>query len=208
MNSVTNDENEKLKINMMAKECDSIGQAVRNFILGEERIIALGLTIMGAALAYGLKEKINEILLILPIAVFGVMIYGSRLFHELMSMAGYKKYLEEKINNKVGENILFWELFISKEMHGSFPNKVLYIIYVIFLALTVYISLGTASKYYSKNIFWGMVIVISFLTIGLIISFIKMNRAFEKIYTLSKRESEKKVPEIKNIFPKGNKSSK
>lgn len=187
------DKKEEIKINLLIKECDSVGQGTRTLFLSSERVIALGFTIIAAGLTFGIKEKILEILLFLPIAVFGVLLYGIHISTELMSLGGYKCHLEEKINITLGENVLLWELFIAKERHGAFGGTFLYLIYALFLGLAVFISLSTALQHYTKSTFWGIVIVILFLTVALIISLYKMNKAFDRTYQIAKKRSKQKV---------------
>lgn len=186
------DKKEEIKINLLIKECDSVGQGIRTLLLSSEKIIALGFTIIAAGLTFGLKEKINEILLFLPFAVFGVLLYGIYIFTELMSLGGYKCHLEEKINKTLGENVLLWELFIAKGRHRAFVKYFLYLIYVLFLGLTVFISLSTAWQHYTKSTFGGIVIGILFLTVGLIIALNKMNKVFDRTYQVAKKRFEQK----------------
>jgi len=187
------DKREELKIELLIKECDSVGQEIKTLFLASEKVIGLGLAIIAAGLTFGLKEKINEILLFLPIAVLGVMLYGVHIFTELMSLGGYKCYLEERINTILGENILLWESFIAKERHRAFITYFLHFVYLLFLASTIYISLNTACRHYESRVFWGIVIVILTLSIGLIVSFVKMYRAFNKTYQMAKRQANQKI---------------
>jgi hypothetical protein len=77
---------EELKIGLLFKECDSVGQGIRNLSLLAEKISALGFAVIAAGLAYGIKENINEILLFLPFAFFGVLLYGIHVLTEGMSL--------------------------------------------------------------------------------------------------------------------------
>lgn len=187
------DTEEKHKNDVLFREYESVGQVIYTLFLTSEKIIALGFTVIAAGLTYGLKEEINEILLFLPVAVFGVLFYGVHLFTELMSLGGYKRHLEEKINVSVGENVVLWQLFIAKGRHKAFGKIFLYIIYLIFLGLTIFISLSTAWQHYTKSTFGCSVVIILFLGYGLIISLYKMNRAFEETYQIAKKSSEQKV---------------
>ena len=187
------DKREEFKIELLIKECDSVGQKIETLFLASEKVIGLGLAIIAAGLTFGLKEKINEILLFLPIAVLGVMLYGVHIFTELTSLGGYKCYLEERINTIFGENILLWESFIAKGRHHAFVTYFLHFVYLLFLASTIYISLNTACRHYESSVFWGIVIVILTLSVGLIVSLVKMYGAFNKTYQMAKRQANQKI---------------
>jgi hypothetical protein len=181
-------EKEKARLDLLMKEADTTGQGIRTILLTSERIIALGLTISGAGLAYGIKEKIYDVLLFLPVAVIGVFIYGTALFTELMSLGGYKKHLEEKINRLLGQNILLWESSIAHKRHSAFVKVALYIIYSLFLALTIYVSLSTALKYYVMATVWGLIILDLIMLIFLGITLIKMVKTFDETYLHAKSQ--------------------
>jgi len=187
------DKKEELKIDLLFKECDSVGQGIRNLSLLAEKISALGFAVIAAGLAYGIKENINEILLFLPFAFFGVMLYGIHILTEGMSLGCYKRHLEEKINITFGEHLLLWELFIAKERHGAFARFFLCIVYLFFLVCTGFISMKTALQNYTKSTFVFILIGILFSIVVLIISYCKMNRAFDRIYQIAKKQSEQKV---------------
>jgi protein-S-isoprenylcysteine O-methyltransferase Ste14 len=187
------DKKEELKIDLLFKECDSVGQAIRNFSLLAERISALGLAVIAAGLAYGIKEKINEILLFLPFAFFLVMLYGIHILTEGISLGGYKRHLEGRINNIFGEHLLLWELFIAKERHGSFARFFLSIAYLLFLVCFGFLSLKTALQNYTKSTFVFMLIGILFSVVILIISYCKMNRAFDRVYQIAKKQSKQNI---------------
>jgi len=182
-------EEEKLKIELLIKECESTGQAIRTMLLTNEKVMALGFTIISTGLVYGIKEKVSEILLFLPLAVFAVLFYGIRITAEIMSLGGYKRYLEENINSILRENVLLWESFIAPKMHRSFVLLLLYIVYTFFILLVVFISLQTIWRYYTKETFWFMVIFLLSLSICLIISLSNLYKAFDTTYQIAKEKS-------------------
>lgn len=187
-------EKEKARLDLLMKEADTTGQGIRTILLTSERIIALGLTISGAGLAYGIKEKIHDVLLFLPVAVIGVFIYGTALFTELMSLGGYKKHLEEKINHLLGQNILLWESSIAHRRHIAFVKFALYITYTLFLGLTIYISISTACRYYVTATFWCLITLDFTMLIFLGIALMKMAKTFDETYMHAKsqwRDSDK-----------------
>ncbi len=51
------DKREELKIELLIKECDSVGQEIKTLFLASEKVIGLGMAIIAAGLTFGLKEK-------------------------------------------------------------------------------------------------------------------------------------------------------
>jgi hypothetical protein len=188
------DGKEEIKINLLIKECDSVGQGIRTLFLSTEKFIGFGFTIIAAGLAYGIKEKINEILLVLPFALIGALLYVIDVSTEINSLGGYKCHLEETINMALGKNVLLWELFIAKERHRPVVRLFLYLVYSLFLGFTIFISLSTAWRCYTtKSIFFCILITILLLTAGLIISLHKMNVAFNRTYQIARKQSEQNL---------------
>jgi hypothetical protein len=169
------------KVEVLIKECEIVGKRLSDLVLMSEKIVALGFTIIAVGMSLGIKEKIYEILLVMPVAAFGVLSYGILVGSEIMSLGGYKRYLEEKINITFRENILLWESFIAKQRHRSFEVNFLNIIYALFLLFVIGISLSTTLQYYTKSTFVFMLAVILTLTFGLIIALYKMKKNEKKI---------------------------
>jgi hypothetical protein len=178
---------EKLRSEILVKEYEIIGQATRTLFLSSEKAIALGFTILGTGFIIGIKEKIEYMLLFLPFAVFGVLLYDINIATELGTMGGYKRYLEERINSELKERILLWELFLSEERHKSLAKKLSFPIYLIFTGLTVYFSLATAWESCPKWFFWCLVCVFLGFALGLISSVHKSYKAFAHTYEKCKR---------------------
>jgi hypothetical protein len=142
------DDKEKLKIELLIKEHDSIDKATRTLFLSSQTVLGIGITIIVAGLTIGLKENISGILLILPFAIYTIFFYWVHLSIQLASLGGYEGYLEDRINTFFGENLVFWQIGIAKkELHISFVTPFLFVIYSILLGVTAILSLKTASDY-------------------------------------------------------------
>jgi len=178
---------EELKIEILMKEYECVGQKIEALFLTSERIIGLGIVVIVAMLTFGLERKINSILLFLPVAFLGVLLYGVHVFTELTSLGGYKRYLEERINTIFEENLLFWESIIAKKRHYAFVTYFLHFLYAFFLVLTVSLSLHTAWQHYGNKVFWFIITFLLGLSIGLIISLVKMYKAFDETYKMAKK---------------------
>jgi hypothetical protein len=189
------------KIDMLFKEYDQVSQGIRSLVLFSERILALGIAIMTIGLAYGLKEKINEILIFQPVVVSAVLLYAAHIYAELRAMAGYKMFLEEKINIVVGEQILLWEGVLAKRRRRAIGQKLLYLIYLILYLVTVHLSLNIAWTY-GLSTFIVIVSLIIILLVGIIVSYVEMYKALGSFYENAKSVGELPIASEVKILEK------
>ena len=141
---------------------------------------------LGAGLVYGIKEKINEILLVLPIGLYGVMFYAVLNTFIVMTLGGHKKYLAERINTYFGEELLIWERVANKMIHPNISQICLHFLYAVCLFVVVFIGYGSASLNYCSEIRIAYIAVIIGMSILLVISLVVMGKAFNRAYTISK----------------------
>lgn len=186
------DDKEKLKLELIIKEHDSIGQATRTLFLSSQTVLGIGLTIIVTVFTIGLREKINEIFIFLPYAIYLVFFYWIHLVFQLASFGGYKGYLEERINTFFGENLVFWEMCIAKKLQISFVEPFLFVIFSILLIISMYLSIKVAQSY-GELIFWANGFLLFLFFIGLIVSLYRMYGVFERTYQRAKNYSKEDV---------------
>ena len=176
-------------IEYLFRECERVGNGITELFKQGEKILTLGATVIIAGIAYGTEKDIKSLFLILPFAVFALCFYGIHLAREMFSQGGYKRYLEEEINSRIGEDILLWEIHIAKNTgHGHWwePLPYQYFVYVFFLLYTVRKSWITALNFYSSKVVWELGILQIVITMALIIDIVVMKRAHNKAYQLAK----------------------
>ncbi|MGD0627271.1 MAG: hypothetical protein ABSB32_21530, partial [Thermodesulfobacteriota bacterium] len=144
------------KLEVLLKDYETNWQQIQMRIGINEKIVGFGLTVLGAGLIYGIKEKVVEILLPLPVGVFGLIFYSVFITTDIMSLGGYRRYLEERINTILGENVLMGEKRAEKFIHRNFSLIWLYIIYFLSLGITIFLSLQNTLQVYGLRAFFGL----------------------------------------------------
>jgi hypothetical protein len=151
--------------------------------------MAVGLTVLSAGFVYGIKENLEEILLVLPIGLYGVIFYAIFNTTIVLTLGGHKKYLAERINTYFGEELLIWESVANKIIHRNIAQICLHFLYAVFLIASVLVGYNSAS---SNSYLKLYIAVITGLSIALVISLIVMGKAFNKSYSISKNSWGKK----------------
>ena len=176
---------EKIKIDILLMEYDNIWKRIDNCSKLTEKVIGIGIAIISAGLVWGIKENNYFVIVSLPIAFIGVLFYGIDTATETISLGGYKKYLEEILNEILGKDFLCWETAIAMHRHFGLDRTNLYSIYGIFLFTIITISLITAFRHYPLYIFILISIIIFILLIFLFISLLEKHRIFNKSYNIA-----------------------
>lgn len=189
-------------LDILLKEYDQVSEWVRSLFLSSEKLIGFGVALVTVGLSYGLKEKVYEVLLLLPIVLSGVLLYAAHLTTGLRAVAGYKKYLEERINEALGGEYLLWESHLAKSQHRLIGQKLIHLVSAILYLLSIWLSLQTAWQFYRREIFYSLVIINLVFFTGIIISVVEMYRVFDRIYQSSKsiveQNKESRGEEVKN----------
>jgi hypothetical protein len=97
----------------LQKEYERLATDIRGIETANDKAIGFGLTIVGLGLAYGIKENLALVFIFLPIALMGVFLYGTLQYHNLFWLGGYKRAVEEKINELAGRSVISWEALVQ-----------------------------------------------------------------------------------------------
>lgn len=174
------------ELTLLYKECETTGNKIMSLIVSGDRYLSMGFAVIVAGMAYGIKEDQKDILLILPYAILTVMFYSLQIVKESMALGGYKCFLEEQINFKLGKNMVLWECAIARRRHTTDAPIFINVIYIVFLIVTIINSLAIAWKCYTNATFWLLVVGYSILIPGLIIEVRRLNKAFDNTYQIAK----------------------
>ena len=132
-------EDEKLKADYFFREAERVGGIIVNYYLSAGRTIPIGFTIIAlAASISSMKQELITTSILFPvisIASFAVMLYGVLMFVEVVSQGGYKKFLEERFNDMLKENLLLWESRLSVRTRLDPIIPVIYAIYALIVVL-------------------------------------------------------------------------
>lgn len=100
---------ETARLDALLREAESVSEGTRALFLSTERVVALGFSIAALAATIGLVQDRREILMAAPFALLGALAYGVHLWSEMIFMGGYRRYLEEGINQILGTPTIVWE---------------------------------------------------------------------------------------------------
>lgn len=104
----------------LLKEHESSGAAIRRLYLTLERVMAVGIAAVTAAVAYmWSNSNLHPLLVMVPFVLIGLMFFMIFLYAELMELAGYKKQMEHEINYIVGSNVALWESEIVDQLGNN-----------------------------------------------------------------------------------------
>ena len=90
-----NEDIDKLKIDVLLKEHEIICTQIREMVSYSDRILGVGVTILGAVFVYGIKEKTFEITVATPFALTFLLLFCASVFSAILTLGGYRRYLEE-----------------------------------------------------------------------------------------------------------------
>jgi SAM-dependent methyltransferase len=178
----TADDNKLKKIDVLLKEHEIVCTQIREMVSYSDRILGVGVTILGAVFLYGIKEKVNEITIATPFALTFLLLFCSSVFSAILTLGGYRRYLEDAFESQFGEQILRWEYITPRTLHSSFATTNMFIASFALLLASMFIgwtvSQNTLSKQNVMFILAGYAASISLL-LG---SYLKVRRSHSDAY--------------------------
>jgi hypothetical protein len=122
------------------KRKEFMGPEPRQIEAANEKIIALGVTILSASILYSLKENLVEIYFLAPIAFIGILLFSAHQYDHLFWRGGHKRALEESLAKLTGSKELCWEQLICEERKRfGIPNAMFgFFIFLLFGSISVY----------------------------------------------------------------------
>lgn len=184
--------NQQLEITILLKEYAVVSEEIKARIGTDEKALGFGVAILGVGLTWAIKESIREILLFLPIGLFGIFFFSLLNTSTLVALAGYRKYLADRINAKVESKILVWEA-IGRTLVAKNPNFfAVSFVYLLFLTTLIVIGLRAAWAIGYKT-FSGYAAIIVILSIGVAMSFRRLYSIFSKAYERAVESSDFKT---------------
>ncbi len=124
-----------------------------------ETLFGFGLTGIGASLIYGIKGEVPGIFAIATIFALVLILYIAVCYCVIMSLGGYKQYLEEAINQHTNSGWLVWEGHITKPiLQDPWPMKVLWMIMLLLPILTFRLSFSQGN-FASDGLQWAYIVL-------------------------------------------------
>lgn len=175
---------------VLLREAEGTAAAIRSLFLFSERVIALGLSLLALGASVGVAQDAQEVLVALPFGVISLAGYGLvHLGTELLMLGGYRRYLEESINDLVGGDALTWESKVVPKLR-RLPNPDGLIL--LWTVVTGIVATGILGFQAAAGLGAGTVLLLSgVLTVsaGLIVfGIIRMRSASDRAYRTARGE--------------------
>jgi len=192
-------EQDRVVPDVLVKQWDRLCQDIRTTYVLIERLIAIGLVLAGAALAFKPQGEERQRLLnvLLPIPAYGIFVYGAVLLRGVMVYAGHRKYVEEKINRIAGHPFLLGQQLTARTLHSTLELFGALVACGVTLALVSANSVFTAWHHFPQFV-TGPVTVLNgagFVMCGVVVQ--KCRNAFQHSYQVL---SEIETSEARRIF--------
>ncbi len=170
-------------------EYQRLASDIRGIETGNDKAVALGLTVIGAGFAYGIKENVSYVFPFLPVALIGVFLYGTLQYHNLFWLGGYKRAVEEKINELAGRTVICWEDLVEhRRKRVNVINVGLTLVYVAVLVAMTGISSDRTIKAFGPAYGMASGIVDFGLAVLLILGFRRMFRGYDDALTYGRKK--------------------
>ncbi|HIO01752.1 MAG TPA: hypothetical protein EYN14_07325 [Alphaproteobacteria bacterium] len=159
---------------------------IRSIESSNEKVVGFGLTLISAGLVTGIAQDVDAVFLVLPAAILGVLFYGLMTYTNIFSMAGYKRHLEDQINDHVGGVVLVWEQLVLNREKNNIARITLVSIYAIISMCVAGVSIFRLFDAYGPIVGWIMSGLVILLVLLLFIAARGMGRMNENAYAISK----------------------
>lgn len=183
--------NDNLKVEsdiaILLQEYERASTDIRAIETMNDKVVGFGLTIGGAAVAYGVQAKIIEIFFIVPIALIAVFFYATLQYHNMFWLGGYKRAIEDYINSRSGHVVLGWEALVeTRRKRVNIINASLVSIYLALLVTATGYSLYRIipTQPHTIGLLYSAVVVL--LMVLLVFAVRQMFAAFSYSYAASR----------------------
>lgn len=138
----------------LVEEARDAGRRIHELLLADERMLATGFTLLGAAASVAVANDKTHFLMALPFALSVLFCFVEYQHSHVMSLGGYKAVLEEAIDTRVGVPITAWEMTIAPTLHRARGVRMVLTLVVTFYLASVGIALQQAFAT-SEPSHWG-----------------------------------------------------
>jgi len=172
----------EFKKSLLLKEYERLCVEVRLVEANIEKAIAFGLSIVTASFAVGVAQHVHEVFFVIPVAIGGVFFYATMLYTYIFSIGGYKRHVEDQLNEIAEEKILIWEELVSIRQRNNIIRPVLIAIYVLVGSILVALSVNNLITYYGVIV--GILMLVTTLSLFVILLFAlrSMTKTYDHTY--------------------------
>ncbi|MBT0959540.1 hypothetical protein [Denitromonas iodatirespirans] len=157
-----------------------------------ERLLNIAILILGAVMTYGISVDAHKIVALGPFALSIVVFQGIQRYELVYQLGGYRKYLEEKMQDLTGDKPAFWEDLVAQLFHRSWTHYPLRALIVLAFLLLCAVGvdavtrlaapLETIYRYLAVGSYTGLLVGVS-IAVG--INFRHYKASFAKAYDLA-----------------------
>jgi hypothetical protein len=124
------------ELELLSSHYEGCRAEIISLMQANERLLNLSILVLGGVYAYGIAQNITQLVALAPVAIAIAMLQGLQRYQLVHHLGGYKKYLEEAINVKLGRKVVFWEELCCVLYHKSWYNNCLRILYLFVAVLS------------------------------------------------------------------------
>ncbi len=138
----------------LVQEARDVGQQIHAIELAEEKLIAIGVTIVVGAAGLAIAKGEGHALMLLPFALSLLYCFVEVQHSHLMARGGYKAVLEQAIRVRTGIPISGWETAIAPRLHKDWAIAMVRASVVMLYAASAVVAIYQANLTYRKGQ-WG-----------------------------------------------------
>ncbi|TWF80045.1 hypothetical protein FHX44_115982 [Pseudonocardia hierapolitana] len=180
------DDRERIALDAMIQEARELGKALPAFLLSFERIFSLSIVVLIGSLTLGLDPSRHVILVVLPFPLLVFYAFALQAFTEMLSRAGHKRYLEETINERLGEQVLLDEIYVASVRQSRLSHGLMYLSIATFLGLLAIVGFVVSLRQ-AAFVPYLYVIGIVLLASLNVSAYIELRAAYKKGYEIARR---------------------
>ena len=135
-------------------EARAIGEQIHTLMLADERLMAIGLTLLASLASIAIAQEKPYLLMALPFALAVLLCFIAQQHGRILGLGGYKSILEEAIHRRSGVPVPGWELAIAQRLHRERAVISLRALVVAFYLASIYVAMNQAALTASPG-HWG-----------------------------------------------------
>ena len=191
---LSDNEKELYACDVLLKEHEAICGQIKEIVSYSDKMLALFITITGSVVIYGIKEKLGIIIVIASFVVMILMLFVLTMNSAIMTLGGYRLYLEEQLNTTLNKQYIHWERVVSWNYHTSVSIISFKILAGFLFIIILYFGVVNAQEVVQNKyliILLNVLYVLGVILIG--VSFIESNGMHKRSYELAKSLASDKI---------------
>ncbi|GEM_PF-5540467 len=178
------------RVRVLMEQYDILSAELRVLRASYDRVLGLGMVALAALYVYGVKENLSPIVVGHPVLLFALLLFMMDMMNLTMALGAHKQALEHLVNAELGGNLVAWEKIAHTHVHrGPYAMLGVMVVYVSFIAFSVYTSLTTAYATAPAPLFWGFAAFLGVLAVWTVVSWMISWDRYDKVLQESLRHA-------------------